>query len=452
MPFTPSPSRDSASTSRRPTTSSSTSTPATGWVLNFGPQHPATHDAAAGAGARWRAIAPLHAAHRLSPPRLREARRAPRLQPVRDDRRRAWTISPRSPTTSAGTTRSRRCFRDRAHAALQGAPHHQAGSRRGSRTTSSAWARPVSTSGPSPASSSASTPARRSTTSAITSPASVHPDWTRVGGLMPETWKTSAIFKDSAGAAMEDVEKSLGEFEGLVEPQPHLHRPHQVGVGVISKEDAIGWSASPARWPVPRASSATSATTTRTSAIADNWDGQGAKRVDFRCRIATRATATHGSCAREEIKQSLHILRQLIDQHPRGSGGRLRRLQDGQAPQEGRLRLHRRADPALRAHHVQPRLEAPSPRPTARSRPPTASLGTTSSSDGSAPPLRVQDARRPASSTTRSWPRSPRGTCSATSSRSWGRSTSSPRNWTGSHASPHPGRHRRPAHRPDSSS
>ncbi len=91
-----------------------------------------------------------------------------------------------------------------------------------------------------------------------------------------------------------------------------------VGVGKINAKDAIAWSLS---GPIARASGVERDLRKDEPYLcyADNWDGQGAKAVDFKvplmyegdvyCRFRVRV---------EEIKQSMHIIRQLIDKIPDG--------------------------------------------------------------------------------------------------------------------------------------
>ena len=51
----------------------------------------------------------------------------------------------------------------------------------------------------------------------------------------------------------------------------------------------------------------------------DNWDGMGAKAVEFKVPVMeTGDVYARYLCRCEEIKQSLHIIRQLIDNIPQG--------------------------------------------------------------------------------------------------------------------------------------
>src|SRR5688500_8213510 len=90
------------------------------------------------------------------------------------------------------------------------------------------------------------------------------------------------------------------------------------GVGVLTKEEAIAWSLTG-----PMARSAGVARDVRKDdpylCFADNWDGQGAKAVDFKVPVMTTGDVYARYLVRlEEMKQSLHIIRQLIDNIPPG--------------------------------------------------------------------------------------------------------------------------------------
>jgi NADH-quinone oxidoreductase subunit D len=143
-----------------------------------------------------------------------------------------------------------------------------------------------------------------------------HPDWTRVGGLMQDI-KDDAVFVRMCKAAIEDIESSLKEFEGLLN-RNRIFIDRTVGVGVFTKEEAIGWSLT---GPMARASGV--ARDLRKDfpylCYKDNWDGQGAKAVEFKVPIAHEGDCSARFRVRcEEIKQSIGILRQLLDVIPQG--------------------------------------------------------------------------------------------------------------------------------------
>jgi NADH-quinone oxidoreductase subunit D len=143
-----------------------------------------------------------------------------------------------------------------------------------------------------------------------------HPDWTRVGGLMQDL-KDESVFKKLCWNAINDIESALAEVEGLLNKN-RIFIDRTSGVGRISKEDAIAWSLTG-----PMARSAGVARDVRKDfpylCYKDNWDGQGAKAVDFKVAISYDGDCYSRFRVRnEEIKQSLHILKQLVDHIPQG--------------------------------------------------------------------------------------------------------------------------------------
>jgi NADH-quinone oxidoreductase subunit D len=98
-----------------------------------------------------------------------------------------------------------------------------------------------------------------------------------------------------------------------------------VGIGVLSKADAIAWSMS---GPMARASGVKRDLRKDMPYLcyADNWDGQGAAAVKFQVPVANDPANGNGGgdCfARfqvrvEEMKQSIGIIKQLIDNIPAG--------------------------------------------------------------------------------------------------------------------------------------
>ncbi|MBC7784397.1 MAG: NADH-quinone oxidoreductase subunit D [Burkholderiales bacterium] len=144
-----------------------------------------------------------------------------------------------------------------------------------------------------------------------------HNSWTRVGGLnqdlpdeqMFRKMVTTFINEDLAHA-LEDVEKLLNRNRIFVD--------RTKGIGHISHDDAIAWSLS---GPIARASGVRRDVRKDEPYLcfADNWDGQGAKAVDFKVPVTTGGDVYCRYLVRmEEMKQSAHIIRQLIDNIPAG--------------------------------------------------------------------------------------------------------------------------------------
>jgi NADH-quinone oxidoreductase subunit D len=143
-----------------------------------------------------------------------------------------------------------------------------------------------------------------------------HPDWTRVGGLMHDL-PDEAVFKTLCRNAMQDVEASLTEAEGLLN-RNRIFIDRTQGVGVLTKEEALGWSLT---GPMARASGVVRDLRKDMPYLCykDNWDGQGAHAVRFKVPVAHEGDCYARFRVRcEEIKQSLGIIRQLIDHIPTG--------------------------------------------------------------------------------------------------------------------------------------
>ena len=144
-----------------------------------------------------------------------------------------------------------------------------------------------------------------------------HTSWTRVGGLNMDL-PDEAVFKrmvkkfvnEQMPKAAEDVAKLLNKNRIFID--------RTKGVGIMSREEAIAWSLT---GPMARASGV--ARDVRKDdpylCFKDNWDGQGAKPVEFKVPIMTTGDVYARYLVRlEEIQQSLAIIRQLIDNIPAG--------------------------------------------------------------------------------------------------------------------------------------
>ena len=144
-----------------------------------------------------------------------------------------------------------------------------------------------------------------------------HNSWTRVGGLnqdLPDEAVFKRMVKDfvdnAMPKAMEDVEKLLNKNRIFID--------RTQGIGQISREDAVAWSLS---GPMARASGVKRDLRKDEPYLCfqDNWDGAGAKAPEFKVPIMTTGDAYARYLVRlEEMKQSLHIIRQMIDHIPGG--------------------------------------------------------------------------------------------------------------------------------------
>jgi NADH-quinone oxidoreductase subunit D len=144
-----------------------------------------------------------------------------------------------------------------------------------------------------------------------------HTSWARVGGLnmdLPDEAVFVRMVKDFINNAMpkatEDVEKLLNKNRIFVE--------RTKGIGTLTREEAVAWSLS---GPMARASGVKRDIRKDEPYLCfkDDWDGQGAPAVDFKVPIMTTGDVYARYLVRlEEVKQSLHIIRQLIDNIPKG--------------------------------------------------------------------------------------------------------------------------------------
>jgi NADH-quinone oxidoreductase subunit D len=144
-----------------------------------------------------------------------------------------------------------------------------------------------------------------------------HTSWTRVGGLNQDL-PDEVMFKklvnnfinDSLPPAMEDVEKLLNKNRIFID--------RTKGVGKISRDEAVAWSLS---GPMARASGVKRDIRKDEPYLCfqDNWDGQGAKAVDFKVPVMTTGDVYARYLVRlEEMKQSRLIIKQLINNIPGG--------------------------------------------------------------------------------------------------------------------------------------
>jgi NADH-quinone oxidoreductase subunit D len=148
-----------------------------------------------------------------------------------------------------------------------------------------------------------------------------HPDWTRVGGLMqdlPCADKNDETFKTLVKKLIRDeVPSAIADLESLLN-RNRIFMDRTRGIGIFTKQDAIDWS-----WTGPCARASGVVRDLRKDepylCYADNWDGQGAQAVAFQVPIATEGDCYARYLVRvEEMKQSIKIIEQLIDKIPQG--------------------------------------------------------------------------------------------------------------------------------------
>ena len=144
-----------------------------------------------------------------------------------------------------------------------------------------------------------------------------HPDYTRVGGLKNDLPCEETFRKMVHNFIDERMPKSIGDIETLLNTN-RIFVDRVEGIGTITKEEATGWSLT---GPLARASGVTRDLRRDEPYLCyeDNWDDQGAKAVEFKVPMATTGDCLARYHVRlEEIKQSCNIINQLIDDIPGG--------------------------------------------------------------------------------------------------------------------------------------
>lgn len=144
-----------------------------------------------------------------------------------------------------------------------------------------------------------------------------HPDYTRVGGTMMDL-PDEETFKGLVKKFIrEHLPPAIADIEGLLN-RNRIFRDRTEGIGAITKDEAIAWSLS---GPIARAAGVRRDLRKDEPYLcyADNWDGQGAKAVQFKVPVASGGDVYARYLVRlEELKQSMSIIEQLIDNIPGG--------------------------------------------------------------------------------------------------------------------------------------
>ena len=161
-----------------------------------------------------------------------------------------------------------------------------------------------------------------------------HPDYTRVGGMMRDL-PDEGVFRTMVRNFIDvRMPKTIKDLETLLN-RNRIFIDRLQNVGVLSHEDAIAWSVS---GPLARASGVKRDLRKDEPYLCykDNWDGQGAEAVKFNVPIATDGDCLCRYLVRvEELKQSCKIIDQLIDNIP---GGPM------DASPEGKMRIPPKGD------------------------------------------------------------------------------------------------------------
>jgi NADH-quinone oxidoreductase subunit D len=145
-----------------------------------------------------------------------------------------------------------------------------------------------------------------------------HPDWSRVGGAMRDIPDDDVFRKMVRNFIDVRLPNAIKDIETLLN-RNRIFTDRLHNVGVIDTKDAIAWSLS---GPLARASGVKRDLRKDEPYLCyeDNWDGQGAEAVKFDVAIATDGDCLSRFLVRlEEINQSVKIINQLLDRIPEGS-------------------------------------------------------------------------------------------------------------------------------------
>jgi len=144
-----------------------------------------------------------------------------------------------------------------------------------------------------------------------------HPDWTRVGGIMKEIPDEEVFKRMVTNFIRADLPTAIADLENLVN-RNRIFMDRTQGVGVLTHDEAIAHSAT---GPIARASGVRRDLRKDEPYLCykDNWDGNGAEAVKFSVPIAHDGDVYARFLVRiEEIKQSIRIIEQLIENLPQG--------------------------------------------------------------------------------------------------------------------------------------
>ncbi|MCZ6836898.1 MAG: NADH-quinone oxidoreductase subunit D [Planctomycetota bacterium] len=144
-----------------------------------------------------------------------------------------------------------------------------------------------------------------------------HPDWSRIGGAMCEIPDEEIFQKMVRNFIDIRLPKAMKDLETLLN-RNRIFIDRVQNVGIVTHDDAIAWGLT---GPLARASGVKRDLRKDEPYLcyADNWDGQGAEAVKFSVPIATEGDCLSRFHVRlEELRQSASIIDQLIDNLPEG--------------------------------------------------------------------------------------------------------------------------------------
>jgi NADH-quinone oxidoreductase subunit D len=144
-----------------------------------------------------------------------------------------------------------------------------------------------------------------------------HPDWSRVGGAMQDL-PDEAVFRKMVRELIDKrLPRVIRDLERLLN-RNRIFADRLQGVGVIDAEEAVAWSLT---GPNARASGVRRDLRKDEPYLcfASNWDGQGADPAEFSVAVAQDGDCLCRYLVRlEELRQSRRIIDQLIDNIPPG--------------------------------------------------------------------------------------------------------------------------------------
>ncbi len=144
-----------------------------------------------------------------------------------------------------------------------------------------------------------------------------HTSWTRVGGLNMDLPDEETFKRMVKKFVDQDMPPAMADVEALLNKN-RIFIDRTKGVGYISREEAIAWSLS---GPMARASGVRRDIRKDEPYLcfAKNWDGKDSPAVEFKVPVMETGDVYARYLVRlEEMKQSLSIIRQLIDNLPQG--------------------------------------------------------------------------------------------------------------------------------------
>lgn len=145
-----------------------------------------------------------------------------------------------------------------------------------------------------------------------------HPDWTRVGGLMMDLPDQEIFYTLVTRFIREELPRALDDIETLLN-RNRIFLDRTQGVGVITAEEANAWSMT---GPVARSAGVRRDIRKDEPYLcyADNWDGHGAQAVQFKVAVMESGDVFARYYVRLfEMRQSIRIIEQLIENIPEGS-------------------------------------------------------------------------------------------------------------------------------------